>query len=272
VQTLWVEAAAAGAAIQVAEERLSVAQRLEQETARRVAAARDPLFAGERARTDVARAKLALDQANAASATARAALSAYVGAPVPGLDLKDFDATPDEGVAAMAATPADLAILEAERDAAIARVRIEEGRAMHDPTVRAGLRHFRQGGDVAFVVGGSIPIGRYDTNRGGIDRARAERVAAEADIAAVRVEREREIVRLIARRQAAASEIARIEADVLPSAQRAVSLVREGFGRGGGAFTYLEVAEAQRALIDARGRRVDLLKSFHLDGVRLDPG
>lgn len=270
VQSLWVEAAAADAIIKIAEERLAVAQRLERETVRRVAAARDPLFAGQRALTEVAQARLALDQAQAAAANAHAALAVYVGGPVSAVDLGAFDATPNDGAAAMAATPADLAILEAQRDAATARVRVEESRAIHDPTVRAGVRHFRQGGDVAFVVGGSIPLGRYDTNRGGIDRARAERLAAEADIAAVRAEQEREIARLIARRRTTASEVHRIGADVLPSAQRAVELVREGFTRGGGAFTYLEVTEAQRALIDARARRIDLLKSFHLDGARLD--
>ncbi len=57
---------------------------------------------------------------------------------------------------------------------------------------------------------------------------------------------------------------------MLPSARRATELVREGFSRGGGAFTYLEVAEAQRAVIEARARRVELLKSFHLDSARLD--
>jgi cobalt-zinc-cadmium efflux system outer membrane protein len=270
VQTLWVEAAAADAAIKVAEERQTVAERLERETARRVAAARDPLFAGQRARTEVAQARLALDQAQATAANAHAALAAYVGGPVSAVDLAGFDVTPNDDAGAMAATPTDLSILEAQRDAATARVRVEESRAVHDPTVRAGLRHFRQGGDVAFVVGGSIPLGRNDTNRGGIDRARAERLAAEADIAATRAEAQREVSRLIARRQTTAAEVARIEAEVLPSAQRAVALVRDGFAKGGGAFTYLEVAEAQRAVIDARARRIDLLKSFHLDGVRLD--
>lgn len=272
VQALWVEAAAAEAAVGVAEERLAVAQQLERDTARRVSAARDPLFAGERARTAVAQARIALDQAHDNARNTRTALAAYLGLADVEIDTTGFAET---ALAAPSATGADvqtvdLALLDAERDTALARVRVEESRVAQDLTFKAGVRHFREGGDVAFVVGGSIPIGRNDTNRGSIERARAERLAAEAEITAARAERDREIARLTARRAAADAEIRRIDTEVLPSARRAVELVRDGYNRGGGAFTYLEVAEAQRAVIDARARRVDLLKSYHLDGVRLD--
>lgn len=270
VQTLWVEAAAAQEAIAIAEARLAAAQRLERETTRRVAAARDPLFAAERARTAVAQARIALDQARDITRNARSALGAYLGQPdaeidPTGLRALDVEAPPPSGP-----QPVELRVLEAERDAALARVRVEEARAVQDPTFRAGVRHFREGGDVAVVVGASIPLGRNDTNRGNIERARAERLAAESEIAFAQAEREREIARLTARRAATAAEVRRIEAEVLPSAARAVELVRDGFSRGGGAFTFLEVAEAQRAETDARARRLDLIKSYHLDGVRVD--
>jgi outer membrane protein, heavy metal efflux system len=272
VQALWVDAAVAQEAIGIAEVRLTAAQRLERETARRVAAARDPLFAGERARTAVAQARIALDHARDNARNARAALAAYLGQPDVEIDSGGLGVLGGGGAADAPAglEPVDLRILEAERDAALARVRVEEARAVQDPTLRAGVRHFREGGDVAVVVGGSIPLGRNDTNAGAIDRARAERLAAEAEIAFARSEREREIARLAARRAATAAEVRRIDAEVTPSAQRAVELVRDGFSRGGGAFTFLEVAEAQRAETDAQARRLDLLKSFHLDGVRLD--
>lgn len=272
VQTLWVDAAVAQEAIGIAEVRLTAAQRLERETARRVAAARDPLFAGERARTAVAQARIALDHARDNARNARTALAAYLGQPDVEIDSGGLDVLGASGAADAPAglEPVDLRILEAERDAALARVRVEEARAVQDPTLRAGVRHFREGGDVAVVVGGSIPLGRNDTNAGAIDRARAERLAAEAEIAFARSEREREIARLAARRAATAAEVRRIDAEVTPSARRAVELVRDGFSRGGGAFTFLEVAETQRAETDAQARRLDLLKSFHLDGVRLD--
>lgn len=273
VQALWVEAAAADAAVDVARERLDLAERLQRETARRVSAARDPLFAGERARTGVAQAQIALDQTQMAAANARAALAAYLGLAEVEVDVSALALADGPSAAvppASALRTADLAVLEAERDAALSRIQVEETRARQDPTIRAGLRHFQQGGDVAFVVGGSIPLGRNDTNRGNIERARAERLAIEADLALARTERDREIARLAARRAATASEVRRIDAEVLPSARRAVDLVRDGFNRGGEAFTVLEVTEAQRAVIDAQARRLDLLKSYALDGARLD--
>lgn len=269
VQGLWVDAAAAQATVPVAEERLAVAQWLERETARRVSAARDPLFVGERARMSTAQARTQLEQARETARNTRNALGAHLSQPGVEIDLVAFEALDADAPTFDGRTP-DISALEAQRDVAIAHIRLEESRAVQDPTLRAGVRHFREGGDVALVVGGSIPLGRNDTNRGNVDRTRAERLAVEADIVAARTERDREIARLIARRSAAAVEIGRIDAEILPSARRAVDLVRDGYNRGGGAFTFLEVAEAQRALIDARSRRVDLLKAFHLDGVRLD--
>lgn len=269
VQTAWIEALAAQAQVPVAEQRLEIAIRLERDVSRRVAAARDPLFTGERARTAVAQARIALDQARETARNARAALAAYWGGdPDFTLDKPfftlDLTAPPPLGE-----TP-DLLLLVAERDVATARIQLERSRSVQDPTVRGGVRYFGDGNEAAFVVGGSIPLGRYDTNKGAIEQAQALRVAVERDLDAARIEREREVARLTARRASAASEIGRIDAEVLPSADRAVRLVRDGFNQGGGAFTYMEVVEAERAIIDARARRIDLLRSIHLDGVRLD--
>lgn len=269
VQAAWVDALAAEATIPIAEQRLAAAQLVETETGRRVGRALDPLFAGERARTAVAQARIALDQARENARIARASLAAFWGGTADySLDPSSFGFA-EAGAGAPESSP-DLALLTAERDAAGARVRLAETGNFSDPTGRVGVRHFGQGNDVAIMVGASIPLGSRTANRGNVARANAEAQAAEAEIAVTRVQVRREIDRLIAERATLATEIVRIEREVLPSAERAVVLVRDGFARGGTAFTFLEANQAQQAVVDARSRRVELLRRFHLNGARLD--
>lgn len=269
VQTAWVEAMTTAAAVAVAEERLAIASRLEGDVARRVANAVDPIFARERARTAVVQAQIARDQALANARIARTSLAAWWGGTdAYQLDLSPFDRSPIAAVSA-AGSP-DLDVLASERDAADARLRLAEAGNYASPTARVGVRHFGQSNDVALVVGGSIPLGARVANRGNVDRARAERQAAEAEIAVARLQRGRDINRLSAEQRAIGMEIDRIEREVLPGGTRTVSLIREGYVRGGTAFTVLEWTSAQQAVTDARMRRIDLLRRYHLHGVRLD--
>ncbi|WP_298746275.1 TolC family protein [uncultured Brevundimonas sp.] len=269
VQAAWAEALAADAALAIAAERLDLAEGFSGEVGRRVASARDPLFAGARAEAELATARLAFDQAGIAARLARANLATFwMGASNFRLDPAAFDDTAAARAAAGDLAEADLAVPGAERDIAIARVGVERARAVPDATVSVGLRHVWDEEAVALVVGGSIPLGRYDRNQGAIDMAEAQRAAAESDLIAERAVREREVARLQVSLAAKASEAARIAGEVIPQAERAVRLVREGFNRGG--FTYNDVITTQTALLDARQRRVEVLKSFHIDRARLD--
>ncbi len=268
VQVAYAEALAAEADLLIAEARLVAAQSAQTDVDRRVRAARDPLFAGSRAEAATAQAEIERDQARAAARNARDVVARYWGGAADfALNLETFfGAVPPSGDRAVAV--ADLALLEAERDVATSNVRLEQSRAVTDPTLRAGLRYFGDGNDVALVVGGTLPLRLHDNNNGAIDRAISERSAAEADITAERVLREREIARLMARMAASATESERLRAEVIPVAIRAVEQVRDGFNRGG--FQYMNVADAERALADTRARRVAVLRQFHLDQAALD--
>lgn len=268
VQVAYAEALAAEADLVIADARLIAAHRSQADVSRRVRGARDPLFAGTRAETITAQAEIDRDQARQAAIDARAELARHWGG-VPDftLDVEAFFKT-SEAQTVPAQETADLALLVALRDAAEARVRVERARQIADPTLKAGLRYFGDGSEVAFVVGGTIPLQRYDTNKAGVERALAERNATEADIAAARLARERELARLTARITASALESERIRAEVIPSAIRTVELVQDGFNRGG--FQFLDVTEAERALADARARRVVVLRQHHIDQAAFD--
>jgi cobalt-zinc-cadmium efflux system outer membrane protein len=269
VQGAWAEALAAQAEFEIARERLALVERFQIEVQRRVDMARDPLFAGARARAELAQARIDFDEAATRARLARATLGRFwVGAVDFSLDPADFEDTSAARQTAGPPAEIDFAVFAAQRDVAAARVALEQARATPDATVSVGVRHFWDGQDIGLVVGGSIPLGRYDRNEGAIARARFEGLAAEADMTALRQEREREIARLQVLLASRALEARRIADETLPEAERAVVLVREGFARGG--FTYNDVIAAQTALLAARARRVAVLKQFHIDRARLD--
>jgi cobalt-zinc-cadmium efflux system outer membrane protein len=269
VQRAWAEALAAQAELQIAAERLELADRFQSEVQRRVEMARDPLFAGARAEAELAQAQIDFDQAGINARLTRATLSRFwTGAADFTLESTDFTDTSASRAVAGDVAEADLTIFVAQREIAGARVRVEQARATPDATVSVGVRSLWDDGAVGLVVGGSIPLGRYDRNEGAIDRARAEGLAAEGDLAAARQERERDIARHQVLLASRALEARRIQDETLPLAERAVALVREGFNRGG--FTYNDVISAQRALLETRARRVAVLKQFHIDRARLD--
>lgn len=269
VQVAYAEALAAEAELLIADARLIAAQSAQADVDRRVRAARDPLFAGSRAGATTAQAGIDRDQARSAAANARGVLARFWGGSGDfALNVETFFAVAPPAAGERPVAVADLALLEAERDVASASVRVEQSRATTDPTVRAGVRYLGDGDDVALVVGGTLPLRLHDNNKGAIDRAISERSAAEADIMAERIVREREIARLTARMAASAAESERLRAEVIPLSIRAVEQVRDGFNRGG--FQYANVADAERALSDARARRVAALRQFHLDQAALD--
>ena len=269
VQIAYGEALAADAEVRLAEERLEVARFLAREVARRIASARDPEFAGERAKSQVASAELALEQAKLNASAALQRLGSYwAGGGSYRLDMRIFEATDVPAAAGEAAASADLTVLEAERAASAARVSVERSKSVADPTLSLGVRHFGRNDDVAVVVGGSIPLTIFDDNRGNVDRAAAEQRAADLDLASYRVGRDREILRLRSELAIAAAEVRQIDAKIIPAAERAAKLVLDGFSRG--AFTYLDVTEAQRALNDERARRIAVLRAFHASKASLD--
>jgi cobalt-zinc-cadmium efflux system outer membrane protein len=267
VQGLWIEAVVAEAEGRLAQDRLVLATQAQAEVRRRVKVARDPLFAGSLADSDVAQAQIAVDQARQKADAIKAQLAAYWNGPA------DFDLDPAwlEDLSAAGATPTVMETPEIERlrvqqRIAMAQIALETSKRAQDPTVEAGVRHFKADGAVAFVVGGSIPLGRYDTNQGAIVRSQAEAEAAATDIEVSERIRLREIAAITPRLVSYAEEVRRIDAEVIPQAQRAVTQVREGFARGG--FSYRDVIGAQDALTGIKTRRLAVLKTFQLERAR----
>ncbi|QWC56982.1 TolC family protein [Erythrobacter sp. 3-20A1M] len=269
VQALYVEAQAAALSLELARSRVEIAETLANEVQRRVDEARDPLFAGTRARTQLAEARVDLGLAEHAFEAALARLALLTGGDPGSIGVVTSGFLEAEEIAITTAdlTPVDLAVFQARRERADANYRLQEANSRTDPTVFAGPRLFGNG-DVAVIAGFSLPLPNRALNRANIDRAAAERRQVEADLAVERFQRRRQIALAAERVEEARHEAEAIQEQVVPGAEQTLREVRAGYNRGG--FTFLDVSIAQTALHEARVRFVDALAEYHQAKVDYD--
>ena len=269
VQALYVEAQAAALSLELARSRVEIAETLANEVQRRVDEARDPLFAGTRARTQLAEARVDLGLAEHAFEAALARLALLTGGDPRSIGVVTSGFLEAEEIATTSTdlTPVDLAVFHARRERADANYRLQEANSRTDPTVFAGPRLFGNG-DVAVIAGFSLPLPNRALNRANIDRAAAEQRQVEADLAVERFQRRRQIALAAERVEEARHEAEAIQEQVVPGAEQTLREVRAGYNRGG--FTFLDVSIAQTALHEARVRFVDALAEYHQAKVDYD--
>jgi cobalt-zinc-cadmium efflux system outer membrane protein len=269
VQALYVEVQSATLEMELAKSRVEIAAALQTEVQRRVNDARDPLFAGTRARTQLAEAKVDLELAQHAVEAAKARLAMFTGGDPKqtAVVTSGFLETRPPSAGASDLPSIDLALYQARRDRAEANYRLQEAFARTDPTVYAGPRVFGSG-DVAVIAGFSLPLANKALNRANIDRAAAEQRQIEADLAVTRFQYRRDIALAAERVEEARHEAEAIQKRVVPGAEQTLREVRAGYNRGG--FTFLDVSSAQSALHDARVRFVGALTEYHKARVELD--
>jgi len=270
VQELYVEAQTAELNVELARNRVEIAAQLEKEVKRRVDDARDPLFAGTRARTELEQAKVDLELAEHAAEAAKSRLALLIGSgSAESLDVstEGFLELAPANVAPDAFAAPDLAVYEARSRRADANVRLQDANARTDPTVFAGPRYLGTG-DVALIAGVSLPLQNRALNQANRDRAAAEVRQIEADLAVERFQRRQEIALAAEKVEEARHEADAIRLRVVPGAEQTLREVLAGYKRGG--FTFLDVSTAQSALHNARVRMVDAISEYHRAKVDLD--
>ena len=129
-------------------------------------------------------------------------------------------------------------------------------------TWSAGVRKFGIDESLGVLGGVSVPLGApkragpYEQQAG----AQARQLEAESD--ALRQSLLRESARLERAALGAKDALAHLDTGPLTEAERAVRLANDGYARG--AFSYLDVLDAQRLLFDLREQRLDFLRTYHL--------
>ncbi|WP_313436505.1 TolC family protein [Stenotrophomonas sp.] len=216
---------------------------------------REPQLRAVQARSEVANATAALEEAQAFrdAALARLAGAALLDAPVQSISSSLLDRAPPLPSGGREAA-LGVRIAEAEADAAGRLVEVERKRALPDLSVTAAQTRFREDREQAYTLGVSLSIPLFDRNRGGIRAASAEQRAAEARLDQQRRDSDAERLSAVAGLKAAGSRT-RAADDSVVAAEEAYRLARIGFDAG--RISQLELRSTRSALIAARGTAVD---------------
>ncbi|MDR5855763.1 TolC family protein [Caballeronia sp. LZ062] len=145
-----------------------------------------------------------------------------------------------------------------------AAISVERSKRIPDITLTAGMKRVVTGGtrDNQAVVGISIPLPLFDTNKGALLEAAHKAEKAEADFDSERANLRLELTQAYANYESAKQEAARLKVDVLPAARQALDAMSRGYELG--KFSFLDVLDAQRTLFQEQSRYVQALTDAHL--------
>ena len=248
VQRAFFDVLIAKDVLQISQFRLSTEQELQTEALRRVRGYKDPLFVETRAAARVASAQIGVEQAEFRLEAASDLLAGFWGGVGDDLNVDGVLMAGDSAPLTLA--PSDEKLIEARVARATAAVVVEETKRTQDYTVSGGTRFLRGTNDLAAVAGITIPIGRFDRNQGGIDRARAEKDRLSFAAEAARLEKLRRLASLRSNAESAQVRADALIAEVYPRAFKTLQQVREGYNRGG--FSFRDIQDAADAILDVQ--------------------
>lgn len=279
------ELALAYVAVEVADQRIAIAEDEVEESEAVLKLANALVGAGKEARlralqaeTELNAARASLEAAKAVRTTTLARLSALAGVEVPFTGVSEslldrLDPRVVYGPVDPARSVAYLAAV-AERDAAVRRVTVERRRAIPDITGQLGVRRLQGDRATALVGGISIPLNIFDRNRGNIAAAEAEVRGADARMAGARLEAQANVRSAAALVEAADARVAAARR-TMATAQETYRLARIAYESGKSPLSELLTARhglgtARGVVVDATSARLDALAQLaSLQGVAI---
>ncbi|MGH8484442.1 MAG: TolC family protein [Pseudomonas sp.] len=216
-----------------------------------------------RAQVQLAEAKLQVRRAETEKATAYQQLAQVTGSSVTVFDRLDSPSLSPglpprtEELLAKLEQTAEMRQAVAQIDQSDASVGSEKAQRIPNLTVSVGSQYDRSVRERVNVVGLSMPLPLFDRNQGNILSASRRADQARDQRNAVELRLRTETQTALNQWTTAMQEVESYDKTILPSAQRAVDTATRGFEMG--KFGFIEVLDAQRTLIVARGQYLDSL-------------
>ena len=260
--------------MRLAQESAELAQRATTVASKRVIAGKVSPVEETRARVAETGVRLELLQAKSDLASARKRLSATWGSVMPRFDraegqLRDLPALPDLAVLSGRLDSAPtLARARFEVDRRQALARLERSRRTPDVTVSLGVNRNEELGRNQAIVGFSIPLPIFDTNRGNVLEAQRRTEKARDELLAIETRLGGELAQAFERFSTSRQEADALQNEVLPGAQSVYKAATTGFEYG--KFGFLDVLDAQRTLLQAKSQYLRALSEAHRARAEID--
>lgn len=260
--------------LEVAKEGSELARAQRDAVKERVDAARSSAVELQRAEVAISRAKVDEEHAEHELLSARKTLAAIWGREEVAFARAraDFFATPAPesfgSLMARVGENPDLARFAEEIRVRQAQLRLAQTVRVPDVTASVGLRQFASENDWAGVFGLSVPLPVFDRGRADEKNARELELKAASLEKAIRVqlgaklfEEYQEMLHAVTARDIIVKEI-------LPAARKILAQTEEGYRKG--RFSYLELSDARRSLMELRRENIETVLKYHLRRVEID--
>ena len=252
--------------IRLAQETLSLTQRVTDITGKRVIAGKISPVEETKARVAEAQVKVELSQAQGDLRVSRQKLSSLWGNATPRFERVDgvvVDLPEVPSVATLdrrVAVSPSLRRTEVELQRRVALTRVEQSKRTPDPTFSLGVKRAPESTN-QILLGVSVPLPFFDGNQGNLLEALRREDKARDEITANRLRLQSEVLQARERLLTARAEVDALRNEVLPGALSAYEAAGKGFDAG--KFSFLETLDAQRTLIQARVQYLRALAETH---------
>ena len=260
--------------LQLQEQAQQLAQSLVASLSKRVQAGRAPQEELLRARAAQSKASLDVSRARQRASLEALKLSAYWADSTPDFTLARGDLyalTNSQSLAEwqdrLSQNP-DLHLLADASRVRAAELRKVQAEGQMSLGWSAGVRQFQLTNDTALVAGISIPLASGKRASGAISRARAEQDAATFAADSAKVQLEAQLNQFYSAHQQALVELHSLRDQILPLLQEANRATGAAFEQG--RYSSLELALAQRELLDARAAQIDAALRAHETRIELE--
>jgi cobalt-zinc-cadmium efflux system outer membrane protein len=278
--TLFFDVLAAQERLRLAQDSVGLAEVATRAAVNRVAAGKVAPLEESRARVAEAGIRVELLQAEGALRSARRQLASLWGNANPRFTHADGaidllpEATADTVQSRLSEAPVlRQARLEVERRQALSA--LEQARRVPDITVSLGAKRVPAdegmgsgSGRNQVVVGVSVPLPIFDTNRGNVAEALSREEKARDDLRAAELQLHADVALATERLRSARATAETLQRDALPGAEAAHKAAARGFELG--KFSFLEALDAQRTLFQVRNQYLLAAAEAHRAASELD--